>query len=264
MSALSYKRRGNGGFSLVELLVTVVIAGIIFLAMTPLFVSVLKTTSKDRRNILASNLAQARLEAVKMLPFSQITNDNLASPSPTAFGGEFYTTYTPAPAGQPYTISVTVTTPTPTSAPPYKTVKVTVTRASDNYSTTVTNNIMNPVAITATSTSGTGDPTGPFSITVGFKSSAEVSSGGVVVIRYTMNSATPTPSPTATLTISPTLKPSASPTNSTVTWTGLTGGMGYMYSVVCHTTSGTSTETSSLFHLLDDGWLKFDTNPGGS
>ena len=79
MSALSYKRRGNGGFSLVELLVTVVLAGIIFLAMVPLFVSVLKKTSTDTRRVVATNLAQARVERAKMLAYADITQDNLNS-----------------------------------------------------------------------------------------------------------------------------------------------------------------------------------------
>jgi prepilin-type N-terminal cleavage/methylation domain-containing protein len=263
MSALSYKRRGDGGFSLVELLVTVVLAGIIFLAMVPLFVSVLKKSSTDTRRVVATNLAQARVDKVKMLAFADITPANLNSA--TFAAGQFNTSFTPAKGGLPYTITTTVTTPTPTAAPPYKTIAVTVSRSGDAYSTKVTTNIMNPIQITSTSTSGTGDPTGPFSITAAFKSSAEVSSGGVVVIRYAMNSATPTPVPTATVTISPTMKPATSPITSTVTWTGLTGGMGYEYAVVCHNSSSASpTETSPLFHLLSNGWLKFDTNPGGS
>jgi prepilin-type N-terminal cleavage/methylation domain-containing protein len=261
MSALSYKRRGNGGFSLVELLVTVVLAGIIFLAMVPLFVSVLKKSSTDTRRVVATNLAQARVDKVKMLAFADITPANLNSA--TFAAGQFNTSFTPAKGGLPYTITTTVTTPTPTAAPPYKTIAVTVSRSGDAYSTKVTTNIMNPIQITSTSTSGTGDPTGPFSITAAFKSSAEVSSAGVVIIRYTMNSATPTPSPTATLTISPTMKPSTSPITSTVVWPSLAGGMGYEYSVTCNTT-GSGTETSPLFHLLSNAWLKFDTNPGGS
>jgi hypothetical protein len=67
------------------------------------------------------------------------------------------------------------------------------------------------------------------------------------------------------VTISPTMKPATSPITSTVTWTGLTGGMGYEYAVTCHNSSSASpTETSPLFHLLSPAWLKFDTNPGGS
>jgi hypothetical protein len=35
--------------------------------------------------------------------------------------------------------------------------------------------------------------------------------------------------------------------------------------VTCNNSSSASpTETSPLFHLLSNGWLKFDTNPGGS
>ena len=263
MSALSYKRRGNGGFSLVELLVTVVLAGIIFLAMVPLFVSVLKKSSTDTRRVVATNLAQARVDKVKMLAYADITPDNLNSA--TFAAGQFNTSFTPAKGGQPYTITTTVTTPTPTAAPPYKTISVTVSRSGDSYSTKVTTNIMNPIQVTSTSTSGTGDPHGPFSITAAFKSSAEVTSGGVVVIQYAMNSATPTPVPTATVTISPTLRPATSPITSTVTWPSLPGGMGYVYSVTCHNSSSASpTETSPLFHLLSNSWLKFDTNPGGS
>ena len=263
MSALSYKRRGDGGFSLVELLVTVVLAGIIFLAMVPLFVSVLKKTSTDTRRVVATNLAQARVDKVKMLAYADITPDNLNSA--TFAAGQFNTSFTPAKGGLPYTITTTVTTPTPTAAPPYKTIAVTVSRSGDSYSTKVTTNIMNPIQVTSTSTSGTGDPHGPFSITAAFKSSAEVTSGGVVVIQYAMNSATPTPVPTATVTISPTLRPATSPITSTVTWPSLPGGMGYVYSVTCHNSSSASpTETSPLFHLLSNSWLKFDTNPGGS
>ena len=238
MSALSHKRRGNGGFSLVELLVTVVLAGIIFLAMVPLFVSVLKKSSTDTRRVVATNLAQARVDRVKMLAYADITPANLNSA--TFAAGQFNPSFTPAKGGLPYTITTTVTTPTPTAAPPYKTVVVTVSRSGDAYSTTVSTNVMNPIQITSTSTSGTGDPTGPFSITAAFKSSAEVTSGGVVVVRYAMNSATPTPVPTATVTISPTMKPATSPITSTVTWTGLTGGMGYEYSVTCHNSSSAS------------------------
>jgi prepilin-type N-terminal cleavage/methylation domain-containing protein len=263
MSALSYRRRGNGGFSLVELLVTVVLAGIIFLAMVPLFVSVLKTTSTNTRRVVATNLAQARVEKVKMLAYADITPSNLNSA--TFAAGQFNPSFTPAKGGLPYTITTTVTTPSPTAAPPYKTIVVTVSRPGDSYSTTVTSVIMNPIQVTSTSTSGTGNPLGPFSITAAFKSSAEVTSGGVVVIQYAMNSATPTPVPTATVTISPTMKPATSPITSTVTWPSLPGGMGYEYTVTCHNSSSASpTETSPLFHLLSNGWLKFDTNPGGS
>jgi prepilin-type N-terminal cleavage/methylation domain-containing protein len=263
MSALARKRRGQRGFSLIELLVTVVLAGIIFLAMVPLFVNVLKKSSTDERRVIATNLAQARVERVRMLAYADITPTNLNST--TFAAGQFNTSFTPVKGGAPYTITTTVTTPTPTAAPPYKTVTVTVSRTGDAFSTTASTNVMNPVAITATSTSGTGNPTGPFSITAAFKSSAEVKSPGVVVTQYWMNSATPTPSPTKTVVISPSLMPATSPITSTVNWPSLTGGMGYEYTVTVHCGSPyNQDETSPLFHLLSNAWLKFDTNPGGS
>jgi hypothetical protein len=54
--------------------------------------------------------------------------------------------------------------------------------------------------------------------------------------------------------------PNASST--TVTWTGLTGGMNYTYTVTCH--SQYITANSPPFHLLKSARLKFDTHPGGS
>ena len=275
MTAPTHAERRNGGFSLIELIVTVVLAGIIFLAMTPLFVSGLKNTSTNTRRVVAANLAQARIEKVRILAdgpspgttagptgFAAITQANLNSA--TFDGGMFATTYTPPAGGQAYNINTTVSTDS-TSAP-YKTITVTVTRPIDGFATTVNTVIMNPLAVTTTSTSGPTGGNGPYSLTAAFKSSAEVTSKGVVVIQYAMNnSATPTPTPTATVTISPTMHPSASPITSTVVWPSLAGGMGYLYSVTCYNTSSASpTETTPLFHLLSNGWVKFDTNPGGS
>ncbi|HUK76015.1 MAG TPA: prepilin-type N-terminal cleavage/methylation domain-containing protein [Thermoleophilia bacterium] len=256
--------QASAGFSLIELLVTVTLAGIIFLAMTPFFVSVLKTTSSNERRVIATNLAQARVERVRMLAFADITQNNLNSS--TFAAGQFNPSFTAVHGGAPYTITTTVTTPTPTASPAYKTVVVSVSRPGDNFTTTAKTVVMNPAAITATSTSGGSGGTGPYSITVAFKSSAEVTSKGCVLIQYAMNqSATPTPIPTATVTISPTLHPAASPTNSTVQWTGLTGGMGYLYTVTTYcTSSATPTETCQPFNLLSNWWMKFDTNPGGS
>jgi hypothetical protein len=36
--------------------------------------------------------------------------------------------------------------------------------------------------------------------------------------------------------------------------------VGYLYTVKCYTSNGTFTSLAS--HLLSDGWLYFDTNPG--
>ena len=84
MHALRHLRCLNDGFSLVELLVTVLLAGIIFLAMTPMFVGVLKGTSTNSRRVIATNIAQAQLEKIRVLAaspssYANITNANLNS-----------------------------------------------------------------------------------------------------------------------------------------------------------------------------------------
>ena len=121
MMATVHGRRGDGGFSLIELLVTIVLAGIIFLAMVPLFVSGLKTTSTNTRRVVATNVAQARIEKMRMLganwparatrprrrpataPSRRPTSTRTPA-TPALFG----TTYTPAAGGQPYTITTSV------------------------------------------------------------------------------------------------------------------------------------------------------------
>jgi prepilin-type N-terminal cleavage/methylation domain-containing protein len=246
--------RRESGFTLVELLVTILLAGIVFAAMTPMFVNGLKAASRDNRRVIATNVAQAFIERARMLAFSDITTANLNSSS--FAGGNFGTSFTPAHGGQPYTISSAVVTPSPTASPPYKQVTVTVSRPGDSFQTTVTGIVTNPAAITVTATSGPQAGAGPWSLTAAFKNWTEVTSSGVVVI-YVRSS----PTPVATITATPAkqVPTSASPS---VKWTNLPGGMGYLYTVTCHASSGTY--TSPAFHLLSNGWLKFDTNPGGS
>ena len=126
MRARATVRRRNGGFSLVELLVTILLAGIIFLAMVPLFVSGLKTTSTNTRRIIATNIAQARIESMRMLNWNDITQANLNSN--TFADGQFATTYTPPAGGNPYTITTSVSpSASPSPMPSYKVVTVTVT-----------------------------------------------------------------------------------------------------------------------------------------
>ena len=179
MRARATLRPGERGFSLVELLVTVVLAGIIFLAMVPLFVSGLKTTSTNTRRIVATNIAQARIESMRMLNWNEITQANLNSS--TFAAGQFATTYTPPAGGHPYTITTSVSpTASPSPMPTYKTVAVTVTNPVDNFTTTVTTVIANPAAVSATSASGPQAGNGPYSITCQFKNSSEVTSAGVL------------------------------------------------------------------------------------
>jgi Tfp pilus assembly protein PilV len=251
-------RSGKAGVSLVELMITIVLAVIVFAAMTPLFVNALKTTSRDSRRVIATNIAQARIERVRMLAnvqyYGAITTANLNSGSYA--NGLFATSFTPAHGGAPYTITTTVS-PTDDPAAAYKTVMVTVSRAGDNFQTKASTIVMNPAAVTTTSGSGPTNPNGPFSLTVAFKNWSDVTSSGVKVV-YVKTS----PTPQVTTTATPTKQvPSAS--SPTVTWTGLPGGANYLYTVTCYTQYSPYTEISPSFHLFSNGWMKFDTHPGG-
>ena len=131
-------RLDAGGFSMIELLVTVVLAGIIFAAMVPVFANALKETSRDNFRVTATNLAQDRIEKIRMLDFIDITAGNLSSSS--FADNEFGTTFTTI-GGKTYTIEDYFVA----DAPKYKTVKVKVSwsaAATDN--TTVQTVIMNP------------------------------------------------------------------------------------------------------------------------
>lgn len=75
------------GFSFVELLVTIVIAGIAFAAMVPLFVQAQQVSSGDKMRAVALNLAQDRVEKIRQLDFELITPGNLADNS--FYFGEF-------------------------------------------------------------------------------------------------------------------------------------------------------------------------------
>jgi prepilin-type N-terminal cleavage/methylation domain-containing protein len=278
MRATAHVRRGERGFSLIELLITIFLAGIIFLAMVPLFVSGLKTTSTNSRRVVATNIAQARIETIRMLganmaspsPYSTSATTGYTAITPTNLNSNTWnptlisTTYTPPAGGQPYNITTSVSPdPAVSPTPAYKTVTVTVTRSTDNFQTKVSTVIMNPMAVVATSTlGGAVDPNSPHSLTVAFKNWQEVSTTKGVVVVYVNTS--PTPNVTTTATPAKQVPTSSS---TTVTWTNLPGGMNYLYTVTCNPQSPSSWGSPLVgesFHLLSNGWMKFDTNPGGS
>jgi len=249
------------GFSMVELLVTVVLAGIIFAAMVPVFAGALKKTTGDNFRVTATNIAQDRLEKVRQLNYADITLANLNSS--TYAGSQFGTSYTPPASGgsKPYTISYSVYPgPSPSPQLNYKKVAVTVTWSGSgpNYTTTLNTIVMDPAAVSATSTSNPyPTPSGGYTLTVSFKDATQVRSPGVVVT-YKVGATTYTPAPTVAQTFSPGL-PSKT---YTLIWTGLPGGINTPYTVTCKSLYITS--TAPIFHLLTNGWIKFDTHPGGS
>jgi len=89
--------RRQGGFTLVELLVTIIIAGIAFAALVPLFVSAQQVTAADQLRNIALQLAQDKIEKVRALDYDLITQANLESN--TFANGQFGTSVTWATGG---------------------------------------------------------------------------------------------------------------------------------------------------------------------
>ena len=82
MSRQSRPSRARGaGFSFVELLVTIVIAGIAFSALVPVFVSAQQKGIADQTRSSALSLARDKLEKIRQLDYDQINETNLNSAS---------------------------------------------------------------------------------------------------------------------------------------------------------------------------------------
>jgi len=101
MNRYSWRTCGReAGFSIVELLVTIVIAGIVFAAIFPLFVSAQQKASGDKMRNIALNVAQDRIEKIRALNYSQIAaNKNTPSTTPNLYdptwmGGQFGPSFT--------------------------------------------------------------------------------------------------------------------------------------------------------------------------
>ena len=122
-------RRGAVGFSLVELLVTIVIAAIAFAAIVPLFVSANQKNAADLFRQTALNTAQDRIEKIRALDYASITQANLGSTaflesSPGKQDGPFGSTATIGTGGSLRTFSVVYGVDTTHAS--YKVVTLTV------------------------------------------------------------------------------------------------------------------------------------------
>jgi type II secretory pathway pseudopilin PulG len=125
----------EAGFSFVELLVTIIIAGVAFSAMVPLFVQAIGETNNDKMRALGDSVARDRIEKLREVPFEAIDTANLNSN--TFYFGEFgdsWTEQTESGATAEFSVAYDVQDK-PVSATDsriaYKLVKVTVTWDSD-------------------------------------------------------------------------------------------------------------------------------------
>jgi len=71
------KRGREAGFSFAELLITIVIAGIVFAAMVPLFMTSQRAVASDNLKNSALQLAQDKLEKIRALDYDLISEANL-------------------------------------------------------------------------------------------------------------------------------------------------------------------------------------------
>jgi type II secretory pathway pseudopilin PulG len=74
----------------VELLVTIIIAGVAFAALVPVFVAAQEKGAGDNARTQALSLARDKIEKIRSLDYDQIIENNLNSP--TWFGGQFGST----------------------------------------------------------------------------------------------------------------------------------------------------------------------------
>jgi len=252
--------RCQRGFTLVELLVTIIIAAIVFAAMVPFIANALSRTAEDQVRVDANNIAQDRIEQIRLLDFAQITAADLNySPSPTTnpFGdGRFGPTYTLYGQSRPYTVKYLVTpTPLPTSLQKY--IKVTVSKPGSNFIMSAHTVVGDPEAGTNSVTDA--EPT-DLTLTVYFDTYQYVVSPGVTLQRVQTNV-----TPNVTTSPLPDSPPGAIPTAAypTVRFSGLTGGPNYTYSLFCKSSKATYVMAAPSFRLWSSGPFKFDTYPGG-
>jgi prepilin-type N-terminal cleavage/methylation domain-containing protein len=255
------------GFSMIELLVTIVLAGIVFAAMVPVFASALKATTRDNFRATATNIAQDRIEKIRALNYADITDTNLNDPAfakdPASAVNEFGGTFTPTGSSKSYTIDPYVVTDMPSGAPTpiYKKINVTVRwspAALDRL--TMQTVVMNPFAVVTGSTPTPSTTPAPYSTTgsnyqlMVSVTDNTVTSAGVTVVRTDV-----TPKVTQTP-----AKQIPNTTNGlTVTWSNLIGGPNVVYRVTVYfQVPGYSAESKYTdVTLFDSMPIFFDTNP---
>jgi prepilin-type N-terminal cleavage/methylation domain-containing protein len=91
---VKFRARGSG-FTLIELMITVIIAGVVFAGMVPMFVNAEQASSGNQMRNIATNVAQGQVEKLRALPWDQLvaayTSSGVTAPA-TASSPSFTTT----------------------------------------------------------------------------------------------------------------------------------------------------------------------------
>ena len=241
---------------MIELLVTVVLAGIIFAAMVPVFANALKQTTNDNFRVTATNIAQDRIEKIRTLEYIDITQQNLNDPNfaEYQFVGPSFVTL----SGKAFTVDSLVVA----TSPKYKRITVKVSwGAAASDSTTVQTVVMDPTAETVgasptpsalpspNSTTGTS-----YTLVVSVTDNDVDPTYGVRVVRID-NGYNQTQSPSQQV-------PNA--TNAlSVSWSNLIGGPNVVYRVTlkCRPPGYSIMTMTKDVTLIDTTSVFFDTNP---
>ncbi len=147
--------RGTGGFTLVELMITIFMAALVFSAMVPVFIYATKQSSGDRARNITMNVAQGRIQSIQLLSWSQLTDPNINAElqnNTVPYTSLFGSTYSPPGSSSVYTVSQNVA---PSSDGTYVQVTVQVTTPSlpqsPPYTARMATIIINPTANSSTS-----------------------------------------------------------------------------------------------------------------
>ncbi len=122
----------GAGFSLVELLVTIIIAGVAFGAMVPFLASAQSRNAADNMRNVALQVARDKVEKIRQLDYDSVDAAYLnTSGPPVSPGGIFGTEWTAGTGGAQKTLRITyVVSPVPSTAQSgqehYKLVSVSV------------------------------------------------------------------------------------------------------------------------------------------